>query len=725
MHQILWGQFERGRGALRALALVLCALEPAWAQPGVSPTSTRYELSEMVELDRAQSATEKQLKQANAYLADRRWTEAVDSLIRVAESAGNKLLPVTEHRLVGVRTYANLQFSLLPPEALALYRSRVDPQARRWYEEGLAQRDRQLLSNVVEQAFASSWGGAALAALAEIDLERGEHASARAAWEMLVPAAAPPGTAPTWLRYPDSNPDLGSIRARLVLTSILEGSRTRAREELEALARLHPSARGQLGGQDVEYVQALRSLSTASQQWTPPPAQRDWLTFAGSASRNHTAPQKLDAGSPLWQLPLPPTVPADKSILGVAGSRRRVAESAATPLSYHPLVAGDLVLVNNQEEILAVHATTGKPAWGMQTPVIYRNDRNEPLRRNDNPSDTLGAARFTMTVAEHTLYARMGSSITGPRRDPSSHEGSSQLVALDLAAEGRLLWRIAPEGGDWAFEGSPLVRDGRLYVLLRRNEIQPQLHLACYDASTGRSRWRQFLCAAETPARGMLHEVTHHLLTLVGDTLYINSGLGAVVAASARDGRLRWAALYPRVRQGDLGRAEPQLQRDLTPCLYDRGRLLVAPADSRQILALDASTGQVLWQTAQDLDRVVHLLGVADNCLIASGDKVYWIGLDEDDAGRIKRVWPDGPDGPGYGRGLLAADALWWPTRDAIYVFDSSSGRARKRIELAPLGLMGGNLVPAADGLLIAGPDRLVALGPRGAQPEPPTLARE
>ena len=34
--------------------------------------------------------------------------------------------------------YCHVQIASLPPEALALYRQRVDPLAKRWYDDALA-----------------------------------------------------------------------------------------------------------------------------------------------------------------------------------------------------------------------------------------------------------------------------------------------------------------------------------------------------------------------------------------------------------------------------------------------------------------------------------------------------------------------------------------------------------------------------------------------------------
>ena len=122
----------------------------ARAQVGVFTPQPRFELSETVQLDRADGVALAQLERVKAYLADRQWDEAIDTLQKVAETSEGKLMPVTEHRCVAIwATIANCNWPSLPPEALKLYRGRVDAAARKWYEEGVARRDRKLLENVV------------------------------------------------------------------------------------------------------------------------------------------------------------------------------------------------------------------------------------------------------------------------------------------------------------------------------------------------------------------------------------------------------------------------------------------------------------------------------------------------------------------------------------------------------------------------------------------------
>lgn len=712
---------------IAAVTLCLLALRadrPLWAQLPGTAAGNRFELAERVELDRADATVARHFERIKEFVANGQWDEAVETLRQVMENSGNKLWGVTDRRFITIRDYGQLQLVSLPPEGLALYRQRIDPVARKWYEEGVAQRDRRLLNKIVDEALASSWGDNALFVLGEMALEAADYAAARSYWERIIPVTPPADAPRTWLSVADTDLDLAAVRARLVLVSILEGSLDQARDELAQLARLHPNARGHFGGEQRDYVEALGNLLAEAASWPGRPSNRHWPTFAGSVLRNGQAEATSDSGLPAWKVPLRPAPPAHLSIWGTGTPTRRVAEDARAPLSYHPVLAGNLILVNNQVAILAFDAATGRPAWGHEEAVIYRDQFDAAVHAAYNPPNNLGVPRFTMTVQSGKLYARMGPSVTSRPQDPAPTATNGYLVCLDLEAEGRLMWRIMPDAKQWAFEGSPVSDGENVYVVMRRSDILPQVHVACFDAQNGSLRWRRFICAAETPARGSLFETTHNLLTLNRETLFCNTNLGAVAALSTFDGQVKWVSLYPRDRQGDLLQPEPHWSRDLNPCLYDRGTLLVAPTDSRRILAFDAATGQILWQTGPEVSDVIHLLGVAGNQLIASGQRLYWIDI-RGEPGRVRHVWPDGAEQIGYGRGILAGGQVYFPTRDKIYRFDQTTATPKGVIPLAPHGLSGGNLLVVDGHLLIAGNQELVALGGQPQPKQPTPIERE
>ncbi len=295
--------------------------EPLQAQWGGMFPSSQFELSDAVQLDQVDTAVRAQLDRVKPLLADRQWDEAVEILRQLSETSEGKLLGVTPHRFISLRDWCQLRLAALPPEALKLYRSRVDPVARKWYEQGIADRDPKPLRNIVNQAFASSFGDDALMALGEIALESGDFAAARWNWERIIPVHK---TEPTtggaavelppqrnmlpqaWPSYPDTDFDLAVVRARLVLVSIFEGATARARGELAAYRKLHPDAQGRLGGRDGRYVQLLESLLAESVSWPATPSDADWPTFAGNPQRNKTTAPLLDVGAVAWRVPLRP-----------------------------------------------------------------------------------------------------------------------------------------------------------------------------------------------------------------------------------------------------------------------------------------------------------------------------------------------------------------------------------------------------------------------------------
>ena len=90
----------------------------AQAQLRVGTPSSQFELSETVQLDRADGAALAHLERAKACLAEHQWDEAVETLRQVMENAEGKLLAVTPWRYVNLSDACQMQLAALPPEAL-------------------------------------------------------------------------------------------------------------------------------------------------------------------------------------------------------------------------------------------------------------------------------------------------------------------------------------------------------------------------------------------------------------------------------------------------------------------------------------------------------------------------------------------------------------------------------------------------------------------------------
>jgi outer membrane protein assembly factor BamB len=745
-------------GAAAAIALLLGGITKAQQRGLVifGGPSPQAELT-APQVNSISGATASRLEQSRALVAAKNWDEAVDIYRELSADDTDRVVALEDGRCVSLRTYCHLQLARLPAEGLAAYRRRVDPLAERWYRDGLAARDEQLLGRVVNQFFCSSWGDDALVALGELALERADYDAARRAWEQINPLLRDPSGRPIWqalrgidinanwpeidrrwqarkspadwLAYPDTNLDLAGIRARLTLASIRAGQLDRAALELDAFRRWHPDASGQLGGQEGPYVAALEKLLSSAGEWKSVPPQSDWPTFAGAQSRS---PSVLPIGATLvsaWERPIslaPPTVTRRLARLvqgglgniGPAeGAPATSARESIRPLSCFPVVADGVVLFADSLGIHAASVATGKPAITADG-VIYRE---EPPPKEQGQFDVRalsgsgiahGVSRLTLNVVDHIAYGRVGPLATS-RSSAARGAAEDGIVGFDLRREGLLTLRARPEGAAWSFDGTPVSDGRRLFVAMRRGGATTGAYVACFDATTGSQLWRTSIGSADTPAGGLGGEITHNLLTLVGDRIYFNTNLGLVAGLDANTGQICWLAKYARLTDKSFtpGNAAPlHFDRDPSPCLYHDGLIVVAPADTPDIFALDAETGKTIW-TNNQLADVVQLLGAVGHKLVVSGNRLSTLDVR---TGKIAWTWPEsGTAGiRGMGRGLVAGNEIFWPTRTEIYALDTETGaRTRSPISLSSVSDCGANLAVAGGRLIVAGYDKILAFG--------------
>jgi outer membrane protein assembly factor BamB len=637
--------------------------------------------------------TAQRFADAAALEKQQRWADAIEVYLRLADEAGDDLVPADDdsHHLLTARTLIHRRIAARP-ELLAPYRSRVEPRAKRLLEQGESMRDPQLLEQVVDQFFCSRSADAALHLLGDMACEPGEFEQACRYWRMLEPATLPHG-----LGYPDPRGGPALARAKQVLARMLAGERAEASADLKDFRKRHSDAAGHLAGRDGNLAGILQSLLDAGDAVrvpvfvgvAPPPT-----TFAGDASRNGVLQGILPPFSPQPRyaaIPLPGA--ADDRLV----QRPPVQPSA---LAFYPMIAHGQVFVADARSVLAYDIASGRLSGRYVKPG---EPSEEKLRLPAGGS-------FTLTVDGDRLYCRLGS-----RRIPARGEASSVLVCLQWQPEQpalddrlRTVWTLpaVKSDGDPAtvWEGTPVVRDGRLFVAITRIDgTRAVSTIVCYPAADPSSGpiWRKdvYEAAAETADRTRLH-----LLTLAGPNVVLSSEAGVIVALEAATGRRAWAYRYPAVQRN--GTAEPN------PAVFARGTLFVAPTDSDRVWCLDAASGAAAW-TSEPL-QVAHLLGVADGRVICALGGFH-AGLCALDAVTGRRL-PDwgcrvaGADALApFGRGLLCRDRVYWPTRAAgvnELRWDGTTGYPPTCFHDLP----GGNLAYGDGCLVVATADRLHVL---------------
>jgi len=671
------------------------------------------------------------------------YAEAIEIYQRVIQQFGDKVVEVPlgpgaaeepDSRLsVNARRECQRRIAALPPEARAIYRSKVDSQAERWFRQGRESRDRASLRRVVDNAFCSSWGDDALELLGDLAFQEGEFVEALAAYTELVTDRGPDSLA---LTPPDPSVDLVKIQAKKLLCRAAIGDQPPTPAELAAFAADHRGVAGPFAGRRGSLADDLTEAIRDDHLTPLPRTDGRWPTFAGAMTRNRIAPGPVDVGSLQWKADLEPIVPGRVSRNfgrnSMMGMGQTPPPSPERLLGYHPIVVGDQVIVANEKQVIAYNLNSrpgdqpGATSTAVEVAWKTREDLTGASMTTQRPS---GLARHTLTSFGNKIYARLGPPPSPPPigriNMGKTFTNPSFVIALKRtehdpvllwkreAGEIRLDKRQAGGGAtsrNAVFEGSPVADAHNVYIALTDRIEMTATYVVCLDAETGSTRWGRFICEGNANVNpfGGNPEINHRLLTLDGPSIYYQTNLGAVASIDAESSSVRWLATYPWQRSNGIN---PGRERDLNPAVVHDGLVIVAPDDSPSLYAFDASTGRLVWKTdpVPDQAKLTHLLGVAKGYVIASGDQVLWYDLK---TGRLAHAWPDNAQAAqGYGRGVLAGDRVYWPTRNEIHVLDQASGLAAA----PPIRLQqtfqceGGNLT-VGDGYLIVAQDKALVV---------------
>jgi outer membrane protein assembly factor BamB len=658
-------------------------------------------------------STARRLAALDKLIAEDQGSEAVAEILHILDEVGDDLVPLDPRHCIQARWLCHLRLAspTLPPTIRRFYRDRVDGQVKKWWDQAEATYDVRLLRRIVQEAFCSRFADRALDVLGDLAFERGDFEEAGSWWRLLAPEGDQRG--PTDLVFPDPEVDVARVRAKLLLLRLAQGNRDGMDQALQAYKNLHGQAQGELAGRKGKYLETLQAFVRQPALLTPVLEDPPWTTFAGNPSRNQLIPK---APSPylVETSPIPIHDPrANRKKLGAGKGVTRT-------LAVYPVIAGGQVLIADAHRVIGYELSSGR----LSGRYDLQEDRKSGFQTGVEEWDPRPQAgpRYTLTVAGRHIYVRLGNlAVVGSdKKNKRSTGPDSFLVCLDLQADpqGRFprRWLVAApapkeEQAITVFEGSPLVHEGRVYVARARiTGTQVATAIECYNAAQGTLHWRQDVCETREFSDGAprFHQ---HLLTLAGPNVVYCSHSGAILAVDTVTGRRSWAVRY---RSRGLKTATGPSPRDLAPCLYAGGRLFVAPADADRILCLEATTGRLLWESQRV--EVVHLLGLAKGKLIfTTGIKPRGLQAADAATGKLLIDWLIPATGDGelasLGRGFLAGDKVYWPTRDlGLCVLSQQDGQpdpADNYYFRQRFGQALGNLAFGEGCLAIATPDQL------------------
>jgi len=625
------------------------------------------------------------------------WVRVLDGLEEIAEQAGGAVWSRDGQVYTTVKRYVGHRLVSLPPDALALYRMRVDGQALQLWRRGVSDRDVGLLDELVDKFPASSHTEAALDAAINLLIDTGRYAEAALRIERLLarPAAAAPQA---------NAPSRAMALAKLGFCHAKRGNPEAVRAIEGRLKNSGAQGRATLGnGQDVSTF--LRDI--LEQGVGEPPLKVAAFWPAPGGDETHRRPMH-NAGLDLsrrWAVKMGDEEAEDKPGIKV---------------SPWPVVGQDgSIYIHTGTSLYAFDQKTGRRLWATRPLPIEEKPVDRRRQMFGSWSRWAGAA--SVSLGGGLVYATEIMGI-GPKSN-SSTRVVLKLSAFD-ARNGQRLWsfdQTLEEGGfdgEAMFPWAPHYVDGRLIGTVIH---YGQAFLVALDAGTGKLLWRVYLAKdllaeSDIHHRNFLRTQKSEAVVISDGVAFAATGMGAVAAVEVSSGRLLWLATYPRKAIHLVEYQRAWGIQTIYPMekswgggfpVVEHGRLYVAPWDASELLAFDRFTGHILRRIP--LDKFTDLAGVRDHVAFLVGQQTAAVDLRSG-----KRLWEVPTPFEVQGMPILTESALLIPTRGAICSITLAKPvvRLMKPLAGADDRLPTGNLVSLNGWVIAANADRISAYVP-------------
>ncbi|MHC4339586.1 MAG: outer membrane protein assembly factor BamB family protein, partial [Planctomycetota bacterium] len=616
--------------------------------------------------------TQTALRNAAGAIAEKDWTGAAHALHRLFRPKDREdkrrsmfVKSGRRGRYVGARQRAVDLMRTLPPPGREEYERLYGPDAEARFLQALANSDLEGLLEVVRHYEATEAGFRSVVALADSALLRGRPAEAR----LLLARVR---------RLHPEQAARAAVLARLAMAA--------ARDHAQGGPPPH-------GPERSEKPASFPSLDDHA-----------WPMMGGNATRTRIAPPALFQEEQYCiemqeihqrSLDIPETPRSSWQYGGSRMDYQAWEERWSEYNPVHPVLARGYMVYSNGRQVMAVNLYNGEEEW-----------RYPPLTETETNGRTNLSTVFSPVVADGVVYASVEVPVPFlPQRLQTIHITyyipARRLVALDLES-GEVLWshedarlpkRSGAELKSLSVVGPPLVRGDRVYVGAARSEGTFHNYLMAVDRRTGRLIYAAHISTGQQELNLFGRQLQECACTPVAEVdgiLYYGTNLGVFAAVDALLGTPLWATTYPvtNIPATFIWYEAPRRwpQHDNGPPVVAGDQVIVAPADSHFLFALDRFSGRVLWRkrsVGSGGDRITpQLIQGADNERVyvsgAGGVAALWLrnGTGTRLAGAEAWRVPYPRDGDaGVGRGFLSEDGLWVPTYQGIYRFDAVNGK--------------------------------------------------
>jgi outer membrane protein assembly factor BamB len=315
---------------------------------------------------------------------------------------------------------------------------------------------------------------------------------------------------------------------------------------------------------------------------------------------------------PRWRVPTILDVAQERLAREIA--RQRARRKTFVPVQPVPVVTDDWVFMRTPRRLIAVDNETGKRRWEYpwRDPAAedgLSDGSNLELRLwHDAVFADLTVGGGLLLVLDKVPvpnFPRPRGLFVAAGDEPSLP--ANELVALDIASQGKLAWIAGGEERDddktsgMMFLGTGLYRNGKLFTLAVSDNALWVVQLA---AERGRRQWRLKIAglAKGAPAgQAVPLRLGGARPVLIDNLLICPTSLKRIVAVDVEKREVAWEFSYEdpffqRYPPPPSRRWKPGPWIDNGVYSADGGTVIVTPLDDDNVYALNAATGEKRWQ---------------------------------------------------------------------------------------------------------------------------------
>ncbi|MEE9312610.1 MAG: PQQ-binding-like beta-propeller repeat protein [Planctomycetota bacterium] len=592
-------------------------------------------------------------------------------------------------------------------DGLKVYDDIYGGRAKRLLENALADNDADQVHDINRRFGLTDAGRDAALHLARVWFEQGKFSKCGRALERVLEhremvAVARQATVSAWLAH-----CYRQLGERANLQQLISDSSELKDKQVD------------IGGQSKELLGVLREYLDSTRDSTLDTIESVGVETVGGNYANtglHDVP--VNYTNSAWSLTLPRQ----------QASRGPIIKRYAAPMvpSQMPLFDGNFVYVNNGDSLLAYDllgsATSMKPAWVCRPFPTERHNWYTP------EPDT--ALVQTVSTYQGMVYA----AIENPLSDNFHKREADGLFGLFShypkprralcgvdSATGRILWK---RGG--LYEGTiedqtnflhSIVHNGTLYAIATRVRGQAEIFMYAIEPESGKKLWSMRLCYGQQettmfgrPAREPITSIP----AFAGGQMYLCTNIGGVVAVNLQNRSISWISRYqyiPRPVSTNTFTIYRPTAWFNSPTIYTehegKSYVVIAPADSSYLLAMDATDGTVKWKINRNDSRIsgaLSLVGVRKGLVYIAAYERYrrkgrgrFISLNVSTGKVVRTVnvtaGPGGKEVSLAGRPCMTTSSVLWPA-------GSVRGRGSSIVEIGldSMGVLKSTNLPASWG---------------------------